>query len=80
MFMNYNFLKIITTLLLITICSCGPVIVIHGKDGISYYKDESLTQDINCHERYTKEGKPRSCCCDGIFDIKILDRIHRCGH
>jgi len=34
---------------------------------------------VICYE-FTDSTGYTGCCCDGQFNKKVLDRIHRCGH
>ena len=34
---------------------------------------------VICYE-FTRSDGYKGCCCDGQFNKKVLDRIHRCGH
>ena len=35
---------------------------------------------VICYEFVRESDGYKGCCCDGEFNKKVLDRIHRCGH
>lgn len=37
-------------------------------------------QPADCYEFTREEDGYMGCCCDNQFNMKVLDRVHRCGH